>query len=61
MKDKIQAMWAVLMGRGVIYGVRLSAADSGLEGSLAVIGGPWVKAEAVRGHNIFVAGHSEIG
>lgn len=59
--DKLRAMWLILRGRSVIYGVALKAAESGDAGDVSVKGGPWVSATAVRGGGVFFGGQSEIG
>lgn len=58
--DKLRAMWAVLMGRAVVYGVKLKSAETGDEGA-AAIKGPWVALSAVRGGVVTFGGCSEIG
>lgn len=59
--EKLKAMWEVLMGRAIVYNVRLrKAAESG-DGALTIRAGEFAALEPTRGKGIFVAGASEIG
>ena len=61
--EKLRAMWDVLMGRGVLYNVRVRAGDSNDNSSFAVgtQGKAWVTVNAVGGNLVTVHGRSSLG